>query len=50
MLRSQSNISSQEAFAMLVSASQRMNLKLREVARQITDRPARGVGSGLVTK
>jgi AmiR/NasT family two-component response regulator len=42
MLRSQSNISSQDAFTMLVSTSQRMNLKLREVARQITDRPARG--------
>jgi hypothetical protein len=41
MLRSQSNISSQDAFTMLVSTSQRMNPKLREVARQITDRPAR---------
>jgi hypothetical protein len=41
ILRSQSNVSSQDAFAMLVSASQRMNVKLREVAREITERPSR---------
>jgi transcriptional regulator with GAF, ATPase, and Fis domain len=40
MLRSQSNISSQDAFAMLVNASQRMNVKLREVAQEITARSA----------
>jgi transcriptional regulator with GAF, ATPase, and Fis domain len=40
LLRSQSDISSEDAFAMLVSASQRMNVKLREVAREITERPA----------
>jgi len=39
MLRSRSDLSSEAAFAMLVSASQRMNIKLREVARTITDRP-----------
>jgi transcriptional regulator with GAF, ATPase, and Fis domain len=38
MLRSQSDITSEAAFAMLVSASQRMNIKLREVARTITER------------
>jgi transcriptional regulator with GAF, ATPase, and Fis domain len=41
MLRSQSNMSNQDAFAMLVHTSQRMNIKLREVARDITQRPAR---------
>ena len=39
--RSQSNISSQDAFAMLVHASQRMIVKLREVARDIIERRAR---------
>jgi hypothetical protein len=41
ILRSQSNISGQDAFAMLVHASQRMNVKLREVARDIIEHPAR---------
>ena len=41
VLRSQSNIFRQDAFAMLVHASQRMNIKLREVAREIAERPAR---------
>ena len=41
ILRRQSNIPSQDAFAMLVHASQRMNIKLREVARDIIERPAR---------
>src|SRR4051812_5425424 len=35
MLRSQRNISSQDAFTMLVSASQHLNIKLRKVAREI---------------
>jgi hypothetical protein len=34
-------MSNQDAFAMLVHTSQRMNIKLREVARDITQRPAR---------
>ena len=37
ILRAQSNLSSQEAFAMLTRASQRMNIKLRDLARQIAD-------------
>jgi hypothetical protein len=41
MLRSQSNISRQNAFAMLVSTSQPMDTKLRQVAREVTERPAR---------
>jgi hypothetical protein len=41
MLRSRSNISRQDAFAMLVSTSQLMDTKLRQVAREITERPAR---------
>jgi hypothetical protein len=41
MLRSQRNISRQNAFAMLVSTSQPMNTRLRQVAREITERPAR---------
>jgi len=41
ILRSQGGVSSQDAFAMLVHASQRMNVKLREVARDIIERPAR---------
>jgi transcriptional regulator with GAF, ATPase, and Fis domain len=35
ILRHQSNLSSEEAFAVLTRASQRMNIKLREVARRI---------------
>ena len=41
ILRSQINIFRQDAFAMLVHASQRMKMKLREVAREIIERPAR---------
>ena len=40
ILRSQSNVSRQDAFAMLVNASQRLKIKLREVARDIIERPA----------
>ena len=36
ILRSQSDLSSEEAFAMLSKASQRMNVKLRDLAHQIT--------------
>jgi len=35
ILRHQSNLSSEEAFAVLTRASQRMNIKLREIARRI---------------
>lgn len=38
ILRAQSGISRDEAFAMLSSASQRMNVKLREVAERIAER------------
>ncbi|MGI8577666.1 MAG: GAF and ANTAR domain-containing protein [Nocardioidaceae bacterium] len=37
ILREQSNVSSEEAFEMLVHASQRMNVKLRRLAQQITE-------------
>lgn len=37
ILRQQSDLSSDEAFAVLTRASQRMNLKLREVARRVTE-------------
>ena len=37
ILRAQSNVSSAEAFAMLAQASQRMNVKLRDVAAQVAD-------------
>lgn len=42
ILRYQSNLSSDEAFAVLTRASQRMNVKLREVAREIVQRTAAG--------
>ena len=38
ILRAQSNLTSEEAFAALVQASQRMNLKLRDIAMQIVQR------------
>lgn len=37
LLRAQSNLSSEEAFAMLSKASQRTNIKLRDLARRISD-------------
>jgi GAF domain-containing protein len=37
ILRYQSNLSSDEAFAVLTRASQRLNIKLREVARRIVE-------------
>jgi transcriptional regulator with GAF, ATPase, and Fis domain len=37
ILRAQSNVTSEEAFTMLTAASQRMNVKLRDIARQIRD-------------
>jgi transcriptional regulator with GAF, ATPase, and Fis domain len=39
ILRHQSNLSSDEAFEVLIHASQRMNLKLRDVARRIVQHP-----------
>lgn len=41
ILRAQGNVSSDDAFEMLSKASQRMNVKLRDLARQIADGPAR---------
>lgn len=43
ILRAQGDVSSDEAFEMLSSASQRMNIKLRDLARQIAEgsRPGR---------
>ena len=38
ILRAQSNLTSEQAFASLVQASQRMNLKLRDIAMQIVRR------------
>jgi AmiR/NasT family two-component response regulator len=35
ILRYQSNLSSDEAFRVLTRASQRLNIKLREVARRV---------------
>ena len=46
ILRSQSNLSSDEAFAMLSKASQRMNVKLRDLAQQITEGSRTGRESG----
>ncbi len=40
ILRAQSGVSSEEAFQMLAKASQRMNVKLRDVAKQISEAPA----------
>ena len=40
ILRHQSTLSSDEAFAVLIRASQRLNLKLRDVARRIVEAPA----------
>jgi hypothetical protein len=37
LLRAQSNLSSQQAFDMLSKASQRTNVKLRDLARQISE-------------
>jgi transcriptional regulator with GAF, ATPase, and Fis domain len=37
ILRAQGNVSSDEAFQMLAKASMRMNVKLRDLARQISD-------------
>jgi GAF domain-containing protein len=37
ILRAQTHVTSEEAFAMLVGASQRMNLKLRDLARRIAE-------------
>ena len=39
ILRSQSDVSREVAFEMLAKASQRMNVKLRDLAREIADRP-----------
>lgn len=39
ILRYQSNLSSDEAFEVLIRASQRMNIKLRDVARRIVQNP-----------
>jgi AmiR/NasT family two-component response regulator len=39
ILRAQSNLTSQQAFDMLVSASMGTNVKLRDVAREIAGRP-----------
>ena len=42
ILMAQSGVSDEEAFAMLRSASQRMNVKLRDVAKQITEQRSPG--------
>jgi transcriptional regulator with GAF, ATPase, and Fis domain len=39
ILRTQSNVTSEQAFQMLVAASMRTNVKLRDVARQIAGQP-----------
>jgi GAF domain-containing protein len=39
ILMARSGVSDEEAFAMLKGASQRMNVKLRDVARRIADQP-----------
>jgi AmiR/NasT family two-component response regulator len=39
ILRAQSKLTSDQAFDMLVSASMRSNVKLRDIARQIAGRP-----------
>jgi hypothetical protein len=39
ILRAQSKLTSDQAFDMLVSASMRSNVKLRDIARQIASRP-----------
>jgi transcriptional regulator with GAF, ATPase, and Fis domain len=39
ILRTQSNVTSEQAFQMLVAASMRTNVKLRDVAREIARRP-----------
>jgi AmiR/NasT family two-component response regulator len=39
ILRAQSGLTSEQAFDMLVSASMRTNVKLRDVARQIARHP-----------
>lgn len=42
ILRAQSNITSDQAFQMLSRASQRTNVKIRDLAQQITDGPRSG--------
>ena len=42
-LRSQRNIPSQDGFALVVSASQRADVQLCEVARQIADSAAKAM-------
>jgi len=39
ILRAQSDLSSEDAFQLLTQASQRMNVKLRDVAAQIARQP-----------
>jgi hypothetical protein len=43
ILRAQSDLTSEQAFEMLSKASQRTNVKLRDLARQIAERPRNGV-------
>ncbi len=42
ILRAQSDLTSEQAFEMLSKASQRTNVKLRDLAQQITERPRTG--------
>ena len=43
ILRAQSDLTSDQAFEMLSKASQRTNVKLRDLAEQIAQRPRNGV-------
>ena len=47
ILRAQSDLTSEQAFEMLSKASQRTNVKLRDLAQQITQRPRNGSPSAV---
>ena len=47
ILRAQSDLTSEQAFEMLSKASQRTNVKLRDLAQQIAQRPRNGVAAAV---